>query len=134
MFFLNKPAFNLMERALDASVLRQKVISNNIANADTPNFKRSDVLFEELLQNEMNAGTPSIEGYRTNPRHFPIGKPSDVRPEIRTDEFSSMNNNLNNVDIDYESALLAKNQLNYNFLIDQINREFKNVRTVLGGK
>ena len=43
MSFLDKPSWNMMERSLDASTLRQKVVANNIANVDTPNFKRSDV-------------------------------------------------------------------------------------------
>jgi flagellar basal-body rod protein FlgB len=136
MFLLNKPSFGLMERTLDASVLRQKVIANNIANVDTPYFKRSDVQFEDLLESEMNGpSTPSFVGIRTDPRHFIIGKKSDkFEPKIVTDENSTINNNLNNVDIDYEMSLMAKNQLRYNVLVQQINSEFKNARTVLGGK
>jgi flagellar basal-body rod protein FlgB len=135
MFLLNKPGFNLMERSLDASALRQKVIANNVANADTPYYKRSDVLFEELLQNEMSSSAPSIVGYRTDPRHFLIGKSSTgVAPEIKTDENSTINNNLNNVDMDYEMSLMAKNQLKYNVVVQQMNNEFKKMHTVIGGK
>jgi len=135
MFLWNKPGFNLMERSLDASALRQKVIANNIANVDTPYFKRSDVVFEEVLQNEMNPSTPSIEGYRTDPRHFFIGNSTNmVTPEIKTDENSTINNNMNNVDMDYEMSLMAKNQLKYNVLVQQMNSEFKKMHTVLGGR
>jgi flagellar basal-body rod protein FlgB len=135
MFTWNKPSFNLMERTLDASSLRQKVIANNIANVDTPHFKRSDVMFEELLQNAMNPSTSSITGYRSDPRHFLIGKSSaGILPEIKTDQNSAVNNNMNNVDMDYEMSLMAKNQLEYNVLIQQMNSEFKKMRTVLGGR
>ncbi len=135
MFLWNKPSFNLMEKTLDASTFRQKVIADNIANVDTPYFKRSDVMFEELLQNEMNPSTSSIAGYRTDPRHFIIGKfSSGIMPEIKTDKNSAVNNNLNNVDMDYEMSLMAKNQLEYNVLIQQMNSEFKKMRTVLGGR
>ncbi|MNI57442.1 Flagellar basal body rod protein FlgB [compost metagenome] len=134
MFMLNKPGFNVMERALDASSLRQKVIANNVANVDTPYFKRSDVIFEEVLQNEMQAPTPSIIGYRSDPRHFLIGKfSSGVTPEVKTDEFSIINNNLNNVDMDYEMSLMAKNQLKYNVVIQEMNAEFKKLRTAMNG-
>lgn len=86
-----------------------KVVANNVANVDTPYFKRSDVLFEELLQGEMNSSTPSIEGYRTNPKHFFIGKSTNLpNSEIKTDESTAINNNLNNVDMDYEMSLMAK--------------------------
>ncbi|NOV03175.1 flagellar basal body rod protein FlgB [Paenibacillus planticolens] len=135
MSLLDKPSWNLMERSLDASTLRQKVTANNVANVDTPYFKRSDVLFEELLQGEMNSSTPSIEGYRTDPRHFLIGKSTTVpNSEIKTDESTAINNNMNNVDMDYEMSLMAKNQLKYNTMIQQMNSEFKKMRTVLGGK
>jgi len=124
-----------MERTLDASSLRQKVIANNVANVDTPYFKRSDVMFEELLQGQMSSSTPSIEGYRTDRRHFYIGKsPNVTPPEIKTDETTAINNNMNNVDMDYEMSLMAKNQLKYNTLIQQMNSEFKKMHTVLGGK
>ncbi|MFD0698391.1 flagellar basal body rod protein FlgB [Paenibacillus sp. GCM10027628] len=135
MSLLDKPSWNLMERTLDASSLRQKVIANNVANVDTPYFKRSDVMFEELLQGQMSSSTPSIEGYRTDRRHFYIGKsPNVTPPEIKTDETTAINNNMNNVDMDYEMSLMAKNQLKYNTLIQQMNSEFKKMHTVLGGK
>lgn len=135
MSLLDKPSWNLMERSLDASTLRQKVIANNVANVDTPYFKRSDVMFEELLQGEMNSSTPSIEGYRTNPKHFFIGNSTKLpNSEIKQDESTAINNNMNNVDMDYEMSLMAKNQLKYNAMIQQMNSEFKKMRTVLGGK
>lgn len=137
MFLVNKPGFSLMERSLDASALRQKVIADNIANVDTPYYKRSDVKFEELLQSEMNGSSSNstFVGKRTDPRHFYIGTSSTkVEPQIITDGSTAINNNMNNVDIDYEMSELAKNQLRYNVLIQQVNNEFRNVRTVLGGK
>jgi flagellar basal-body rod protein FlgB len=108
------------------------VISNNVANVDTPYFKRSDVRFEELLQQELEAQT--IEGFRTDPRHIPIGRSTQsVEPQVIRDEYTLMNNNMNNVDIDYEMALMAKNQLRYNVLVQQVNHDLKMYRTALNG-
>jgi flagellar basal-body rod protein FlgB len=134
MNILNKPAFNQLERSLDASTLRQRVIADNVANVDTPYFKRSEVRFEELLQQEMN-GT-SFEGYRTDPRHFYIGRPitSSVQPQIVRDNQSTVNNNLNNVDIDSEMSLMAKNQLRYNVMVQQVSSEIKKARTAIAGR
>lgn len=121
-----------MERTLDAATFRQKVIANNVANVDTPYFKRSDVLFEELLQKELTK--TSIQGRRTDPRHIPIGRSTaPLAPEVATDVNTMMNNNLNNVDIDYEMSLMAKNQLRYNVLIGQVSHDLKNYRTALNG-
>ncbi|WNQ13727.1 flagellar basal body rod protein FlgB [Paenibacillus aurantius] len=133
MIMLNKPGFSLLERSLDAASLRQNVIANNIANVDTPYFKRSDVSFEEMLQNETN-GLVGIQGQRTNSRHFAIGQSDEgTKPQIKLDEQSVINNNNNNVDIDTEMSLLAKNQLRYNVMIQQMNTEFKHFRTALNG-
>ncbi|CAN7466701.1 flagellar basal body rod protein FlgB [Paenibacillus sp. LjRoot153] len=135
MSILDKPSWNMMERSLDASTLRQKVAANNIANVDTPNFKRSDVAFEELLQGQMNANTNSIDGFRTDPRHFVIGKSTKLpNSEVISDNSTAINNNLNNVDMDYEMSLMAKNQLKYNTMIQQMNSDFKKLRTVIGGR
>ncbi|UUZ85920.1 flagellar basal body rod protein FlgB [Paenibacillus sp. P26] len=132
MNILSKPGFQLMERSLDAATLRQKVIADNIANVDTPYFKRSEVKFEELLQQEMNG--KSLVGYRTDPRHFYIGKPAQPGPQIVQDNQSMVNNNLNNVDMDYEMSLMAKNQLRYNVLIQEVSNQIKQARTAIGGR
>jgi len=126
-------ALDRLSRALDASALRQNVIANNIANSETPNFKRSEVRFEEFLQRELEGSGSKFVGRRTDPRHLHIGAGSGrpVRPEVAVDRRTSMNNNKNNVDIDYEMALLAKNQLYYNTLIQQVNHEFKMIRTAI---
>jgi flagellar basal-body rod protein FlgB len=132
MELLNKPAFRQLERSLNASTTRQRVIADNIANADTPYFKRSEVRFEELLQSELNGA--SIQGYRTDPRHFVIGRPAVPEPQIIKENLSTINNNLNNVDIDYEMSLMAKNQLRYNVMIQQVSSDIKKVRTAIEGR
>lgn len=133
MILLNNPSFRLLQGSLDASALRQNVIANNIANEDTPYFKRSDVKFEDLLKNQIN-GSRTIEGKRTDPRHFVIGSSSSVRPQVVTDEKSVMNNNQNNVDIDSEMSLLAKNQLRYNTMIQQLNNQLKQASIAIDGR
>ncbi|GCL71355.1 flagellar basal body rod protein FlgB [Paenibacillus sp. JMULE4] len=130
MNILSKPSFRLLEQSLNAATLRQKVIADNVANVDTPYFKRSEVRFEEFLQQELNGG--ELQGYRTDPRHFYIGRSSDPRPQIVRDNQSMINNNLNNVDIDYEMALMAKNQLRYNTMVQQVSSEINKVRTAIG--
>ncbi|WP_135547145.1 flagellar basal body rod protein FlgB [Paenibacillus cymbidii] len=132
MSLLDKPSFNLLSRSLDAAALRQKVVANNIANVDTPKFKRSDVVFEELLQNEMSSPR-GIVGSRSDRRHFYISSGSQSGPQIQTDERAVMNNNLNNVDIDSEMSLLAKNQLRYNVMVQEVNHDIKMMRTAING-
>lgn len=132
MLNVNGSHFRLLEHTLSASSLRQAVIANNIANVDTPRFKRSEVRFEELLQQSMNGLPSKVVGRRTDPRHLYIGRSSkEVNPQITVDQNSVMNNNLNNVDIDLEMSVMAKNQLRYNTLIQQVSHEIKLTKTAL---
>jgi flagellar basal-body rod protein FlgB len=133
MFSINKPSFQLLEKSLDAATMRQKTITNNIANVDTPYFKRSEVSFESLLQQQMGT-LPALQGYRTDARHFTFGSSlQQISPQITVDEASIMNNNLNNVDMDTEMSQMAKNQLAYNTEIQQVNHEFKMLRSAISG-
>lgn len=128
---LNFGQINMIEKALSASALRNEVISNNIANADTPNFKRSDVKFEEILRDAING--ENLKGYITNPLHIPIGSPSvdSIQPEIVQDNSTSMRLDGNNVDIDTEMSNLAKNQLYYYALVQRVSGELNSIMTAV---
>lgn len=136
MDLLDGASFRRLEGALHAASLRHQVLSNNIANVDTPYFKRSDVAFEQLLTQAIGSGgVKSLSGHRTDARHIPIGT-SSAYPEARvtTESSSVINNNRNNVDIDKEMAMVAENQLRYNLYVQQINHEVKMMRTGIEGR
>jgi flagellar basal-body rod protein FlgB len=132
MLSLNQSNFSLLERSLDASALRQRVIANNVANVDTPNFKKSEVRFEEYLNKEMQPQI-TFDANRTDARHFEFESLKKTFPEVIMDERTAMNNNMNNVDIDSEMSLMAKNQLRYNTTIQQVNHDLKQLRTAING-
>ncbi|MCA0754029.1 flagellar basal body rod protein FlgB [Paenibacillus sp. N4] len=137
MNLLNGAAFGRLESAVYAAEMRQRVISNNVANADTPHFKRSEVLFEELLEQAAGGLQPQhLSGKRTDEKHRAIGISSANLPfpKVKTDKTTAMNNNENNVDIDREMSLLAKNQLSYNLYVQQINHEVRMMRTAIEGR
>ena len=137
MDLLNSPSFHMLEKSMDAAALRQKVIANNIANVDTPFFKKSRVVFEDILRQQINSqNQPAFRGYRTHERHIPIpgGELQPLEPQIIQDQSTLMNNNMNNVDIDYEMSLMSKNVLRYNLLTSQVNHEIGMLRTAIGGR
>ena len=117
---------NVLQQATDASWLRNTIISNNIANVDTPNYKRHDVQFE-TYQIEQLAGGDSMDSYVNNMDL------STLEPTIYTDN-SNLSYRLdgNNVDIDTENAELAKNQIKYSVMTDAISQEFARLRTAIG--
>lgn len=132
---LNNSSFQRLQSGLDAANLRNTVLSNNIANVDTPHFKRSAVTFESLLKKEMGGTQLSLSGRRTDPRHFEIGRSNRIPDAVvLTDETSSMNNNQNNVDVDREMSLLAENQLRYNSYVQVVNEQIRIMRTAIEGR
>ncbi len=122
----------VLEKALDGSWLRNEAISQNIANVDTPGYKRKTVSFEKVLGEAMDSS--SFKGLRTDKRHLPIGG-SDVGSVdigITQDNSSlSMRQDGNNVDIDNEMALMAKNNIQYNMLIQRISGQFQKLKSVI---
>ncbi|MDQ0193498.1 flagellar basal body rod protein FlgB [Paenibacillus wynnii] len=135
MGLLNNVSFQRMQGGMEAANKRQSVLSNNVANVDTPNFKRSDVSFESFLQQQDKGLKPQLSAKVSDSRHFAFGNQLVVPASVvTTDEVSSMNNNDNNVDIDREMALSAENQLRYNSYIQQINSQISMMRTVVEGR
>lgn len=123
-----------LEKALDAAWLRNEVISNNIANVNTPGFKKSYVRFEEYFTDAQEKF--KISGNKKDPKFLPIGKDRvmSVNPEIAQESFTSMRRDDNNVDIDVEMAELAKNTIKYNALIAQMSKEFSKIKLAITGR
>ncbi len=120
---------SLLERALDYSSIKQKVISQNIANVDTPNYKAKEVSFQAYLSKELSN---SVTAKRTDIRHIPF-QSSTSNSNFITTQNTNYNNNGNNVDVDKEMAELAANQIYYNALVDRISGKFQTLQTVIRG-
>jgi len=121
--WLDNPLFNLLEGGLDGLGLRQKVIADNIANVDTPDFKRSDVNFEKFLQAALDSKKSSSEKQFTAP--MPSGN------FVIKDESTTFRNDGNNVDIDLEMTRMAENSLHYNSLVTMLNAHLSLLRQVI---
>lgn len=128
---------NLLHRALDTASLRQKVISNNIANIDVPHFKRSEVNFESELRRairERNDPANHLPAKMTDPRHIPFFNPRDInafRPRINFDYTTTARNDGNNVDVEKEIVDAAKNQLQYNAYSQRIGSTFTTLKRIM---
>jgi len=123
-----------LENALNVASLKQKVISSNVANVDTPNYKSKEVSFQTALMNAME-NNKSFAAHRTNEKHIQFSNQAgqQITPfaKVISRPNSLFNHNGNNVDMDYEMAELAKNQLWYNALTERINGKFNSLRTVI---
>ncbi|TCI37736.1 MULTISPECIES: flagellar basal body rod protein FlgB [unclassified Exiguobacterium] len=114
--------YQLMKQAINHSVMNQKVISHNLSNIDTPNFKAKQAVFEQTLSNEMRlklaGGRPSDRGGAT---------------KIVDRAGGAMRSDGNSVDLDYEMSELARNQLQYEAMMEQLNRRLGGLKTVIRG-
>ncbi|GBU29120.1 flagellar biosynthesis protein FlgB [Treponema sp. R8-4-B8] len=129
---------DLLHRAMDASVVRRQVIANNLANANVPNFKRTDVNFESELKRALDSEgrRPALEIKMTRPGHFPNYKERDYRDvQIRRvlDYTSTYNNNGNNVDPEKEFMLATHNQMSYTLLAQSAAFEYSQIGRALRG-
>ncbi|UZD75716.1 flagellar basal body rod protein FlgB [Bacillus siamensis] len=119
-----------LENALGRADIKQKVLTNNIANIDTTNYKAKKVSFRNLLDQE----TSNLEAVKTDYRHVDFTDSGDDYSVVSSGDTSYQQNG-NNVDIDKEMTDLAENQINYQALVERMSGKFNSLKTVLtGGK
>ena len=127
---INTNAFdyiNVLDKAADAAWLRHEAISNNIANVDTPGYKRQDVAFASYLERELSSD-----------RHLSIDE------RVHNLDLKKLNGQVyidyanytyrldgNNVDPENENVYMAENQLKYQGLMNCISQEFQNLQAVM---
>ncbi|MDR2740981.1 MAG: flagellar basal body rod protein FlgB [Treponema sp.] len=127
---------DLLHRAMDANLIRRNVIANNLANAEVPNFKRSEVSFESELKRALDTEKqrPPLELKLTDPRHIPNWRERDYRdvePRRTLDYISASRNNGNNVDSEQEVMLALENQMAYTLMAQSQAFEFAQVELAL---
>ncbi|MCI8891063.1 MAG: flagellar basal body rod protein FlgB [Eubacterium sp.] len=122
---------NVLDKAADASWLRESVLANNIANATTPDFKRYDVNFQSLLEREMMDSkfnrNLDEKVHNVNLRRLTATSQIDLAAESFSYRLDG-----NNVDIHTENVELASEQIRYQALTDSISQEFSRMRTAIG--
>lgn len=118
---------NVLNRAADASWKRNEAIANNIANVDTPGYKRQDVEFDTILQREMRDSRYVSNDAKV--ANLDLGR---LEGKQYTDSAAfSYRMDGNNVDIDTENTYLASNQIKYNALMTSVNQEFSRLTMVM---
>lgn len=119
--------YNLIKGALDASSMRQEMISSNISNVNTPGYKAKRVDFEDTLKRVMDGS--AMKSTHTN--HFGVSDVTSVMPQIKAQTGNRVSENGNNVAIDSEMAELSANAIYYQALSTQLNNHYTNIRSVL---
>ncbi len=125
----------VLQRSLDASVLRQRVIAENIANVDTPFYKRKEVVFEDELKKALDKPEAVLKLKVTNPRHIEnIPQNTLPEPKVKVVDDILFRRDLNNVDIEKELVDLAKNNILYTGLTRLVSTRFSMLRGAIKGR
>lgn len=118
-------------KGLDAAATRGRAIAQNLANVNTPDYRRKEVSFEEELRRVMELKLP---GTRTQEKHMPITQEKlieDIKPDIYEAKDPTLPGQINNVDVDLEASKMAENQIMYRYLLKFVG--FGNYQTAISG-
>ncbi len=132
-FLFRRTEIPNLSRGLDVYALRQKAISGNIANVQTPGYRRKEVKFEEKLQNALKK---KIAGVRTHRNHLPVGRGriEDISPQVVEDSSKNLASGVNNVDIEREMVDQVKNEIRFLLGSRLINKNFAALRASIKGR
>jgi flagellar basal-body rod protein FlgB len=123
-----------LQKSLNAGSLRHKVLTSNIANIDTPNYKAFEVVMDDVRKHNERAKQP-IELVRTQSRHL-SGRHSSSSP-IKIKTVDSSGNNFradgNTVDLDRTMGKLAENTLLYRTAAQIIRKKFQGLKNAIQG-
>jgi len=110
----------LLGKLMDVGALRHRILAHNIANVNTPGFKKSEVQFERALQQAITKGHAD-DVQRASPR-------------VVLSDAAALRKDGNNVDIDKEIGQLTKNTLLFNTYANILSRKFKMLKSAATGQ
>lgn len=115
--------YELAKKLLDASALRQEAIASNLANAETPGYRRVDVStdFATELRAQLDAGQSG-------------GSISSVTPTLAVDNTArTVRPDGNSVDLEHELLAMNQNSIEYTYLTDTVTWNIKQLKMAISG-
>ena len=125
---IDHPTVNTMKRALDVSALRHELLAQNIANVDTPGYRRIDLSFATILAD----AEKQMAMDRTNKAHLPGKEDSGMPLIVRRVEGAALA--ARNVVIETEMARLTQNTMYFQAVSAQLGKYFDRLRLVISGR
>jgi flagellar basal-body rod protein FlgB len=117
-------SFQLARKLLDGSALRQQAIAANIANAETPGYRRVDLSpdFQTQLQSEFQTGADSDALDSLQPKLVEDASARSVRPDG------------NSVDLERELLSMDRNSVDYSYLTEVVSHNIKQLKIAISGQ
>lgn len=130
----NAQTMQVLTKVLDTAALRQEVIAHNLANLNTPGYKKSSVTFEESLCEALGADS-KLALVTTHPRHLAgFSAIKEVSPETITDFGPGLRPDGNNVDLVEGLVNQTMNSFNYQATAQLLSGKITGLRTVIEGR
>jgi flagellar basal-body rod protein FlgB len=127
---------NLLQKSLNVRSAQHQVLSSNVANADTPNYKAFEVAVDEELR-KLGTGKPRIQLARTQSSHLPVGRAEADRVTLKNAPAPelSLRADGNTVDLDRAMSELSENTIKYKTSAQLITMKLKSLKNaILGGR
>jgi len=131
-FNLDK-AMGIHESALYVRARRSAIISSNLANSDTPNYKAKDIDFRQVLQNA-NAQNSGGSIKTTNAKHIQPGGYNASTAELLYRNPYQPSIDGNTVDAQIEKAKFAENSMQYQSTLGFLTGKFKALKSAITGE
>ncbi len=118
---------SMAQKSLDYLWKKQEVTANNLANVDTPGYKKKTVSFEDTFRRKMEAAASA-------------GDPGKVRQAIEESDYRVLSQNSsarvdgNNVNADFEYTELSRTALHYQYMIQSVSSDITRYRSAIKGQ
>jgi flagellar basal-body rod protein FlgB len=126
-------SMDILKRSLDAYSLRQKVIAENIAQAETPGYKSRSVKFEELLTRSLQKDG-GIAMKQSQGKHMPTTSVGLPNAQVNKESDRAMDNGINDVSIDLEMVALAETSLNHKLATRILAMKYQGLKNAIRGR
>ena len=131
---LETPTLNVLSRALDYASTRQEVLANNIANANTPGYRRKEASFDDVLATAQGGAPARVAQINASSRRlFLTGDNGRYPVEVYETDDGAMRIDGSNVDMDAEMSRLAQNQIYFDGCAQLMTGQFINLKSVIEG-
>lgn len=128
---------DIYQKSMQGLTARQQAIGQNVANADTPGYKRVQVGFERQLRTaiKLKGKSEDLPMRTSSDRHFSVGPLAngldDVKPELTQIADETYRNDQNNVDVEVEMSNMAETTVRYNTMAALAKGEFDGLKNLI---
>ncbi len=131
---LYNKTFTNLSSSMDLRAANHRMISSNIANIDTPNYKAFDFVVNEEMK-KLEQTPNNIKPVTTHPEHISLDDSgfNQYNCKVRESSEHSLRNDGNTVDLDREMAEMSKNNLMYNVSAQLLSKKIQQLMSVIQG-